>query len=93
MQNNKLNKTTIYQEGNKTVVQYYNTNIIKFNDDNIELNNGGFKTRSTKDRLNQIAKMFNLNYQIYQKDNEWFVAYKKLDKMPFYNGMILIRSL
>ena len=93
MQNNKLNKTTIYQEGNKTVVQYYNTNIIKFNDDNIELNAGNFKTRSTKDRLNQAAKMFNLNYQVYQENNKWYVAYKKLDKMPFYNSMILIRSL
>lgn len=64
--------------------------IFKANGD-IELNSGGWKTVTTKARINEhIPSRFGL----YQKDFEWFIAerdvdYKTINTTPFIDGMIL----
>ena len=74
-------KTTITKElgiGNEDymVVRYWSTDIVRFNNERIILNTGGWSTVTTKLRMNQASNQFNLGYNVYQKDFNWFVEYQ-----------------
>ena len=74
-------KTTITKElgiGSEDymVVRYWNTDIVKFNNERIILNTGGWSTVTTKLRMNQASNQFGLGYNVYQKDFNWFVEYQ-----------------
>ena len=71
--------TKIRTQGNKTIVRLYETDIVSFDDESITLNHGGFKTPTTKRRMNQVSETFNLRFKVIQEDFIWFVeilAYK-----------------
>ena len=57
-----------------TVVRYHDTNVVTFNRDGVRLNHGGYKTATTKRRMNQVSEAFNLGFKVYQKNFEWFVV-------------------
>lgn len=59
-----------------TEVKYHDTVVVRFDKDHIELNTGGWKSKTTKLRMNQASEQFNLGYRVYQKNFEWFVSYK-----------------
>ena len=60
-------------------IKHHNTFIVKMYSNGVyELNNGGFKSRTTKKRINQYAPI-----NIYQYDFEWYYG----DGKPFENGM------
>ena len=84
----KKHATTIFTDDNITYVVYHKTAVVKFNDDIITLNSGGWETPTTKDRMNATAYENNLPYRIYQKDYIWYVT---LDNKcyPFKDGMKL----
>ena len=60
-----------------TVIVLHSTPIVKFNHERIILNTGGWCTNTTKRRMNQVSEHFNLGFNVYQKDFEWFVNYKR----------------
>lgn len=66
-------KTTIFNDGKYTRVIYHNTDVVSFNDEEIILNTGGWRTPTTKNRMNQTSKQFNLGFKVIQKDWEWYV--------------------
>ena len=66
-------KTTIYREGEFTKVKYHYTDVVSFNDEEIILKTGGYKTNTTKTRMNQTSRQFNLGFTVYQKDWQWYV--------------------
>ena len=71
--------TNVRTQGNKTIVKLYDTDIVSFDDESITLNHGGFKTATTKRRMNQVSETFNLRFNVIQEDFKWFVeilAYK-----------------
>ena len=68
----KLN-TRIENNTIGTTVILYNTKIVYFDDKFIILDNGNFMTNTTKNRMNQTSKEYNLNFYVYQKDFKWFV--------------------
>ena len=68
--------TTVRTEDGYTIVRYHNTDVVKFNSDEIVLNTGGWKTNTTKARMNQASNVYGLGYRVYQKDWEWFVEYR-----------------
>jgi len=39
----------------------------------IKLNSGGWRTVTTKLRMNQFARQYGVRYMVYQKDFDWFV--------------------
>lgn len=41
----------------------------------VELNTGGFFTKTTKKRMNQFAEMFNLPYRVFQHKGDWGVSF------------------
>ena len=69
-------KTTIYTEGNTTKVKYWSTDVVAFNSKEIILDTGGYRTNTTKTRMNQTSNQFNLGYQVYQKNYDWYVDYE-----------------
>jgi len=68
--------TTIQNRyGIETVVRYHTTEIVRFSNERIELNTGGWRTATTKTRLNQASVQFGLGYHVHQKNYAWFVTY------------------
>lgn len=59
-----------------TIIQYHSTEVVSFNNHLIILNTGGWKTMTTKTRMNQASNQFRLGYYVYQSNFEWYVDYK-----------------
>ena len=69
------NNTTIKSADGWTVVTLHGTDVVKFNDKEIILNTGGWKTVTTKARMNQVSNQFGLGYSVYQEDGTWYVCH------------------
>jgi len=69
-------KTHVRSSGSAIVVRYHNTDVVKFTPKTITLNAGGWKTATTKTRMNQASSQYGLGYTVTQKDYEWFVRYR-----------------
>ena len=81
--------TKIYKDRyNYTCVRYHNTEVVKFNERIAILNSGGWRTATTKRRINQASSQFNLGFTIYQRSGDWFVRIGA-DIKPFSDGMVL----
>ncbi len=82
--------TVIGKENDFEYVQYHATKVVKWNNEIVILNSGGWHTSTTKNRMNQTSNVFNLDFQVYQKDYLWFVSWqgKELD---FFDGIQLSR--
>ena len=63
--------TTYAEDGKWTRVTYHNTNVISFTDKIIVLNTGGYRTQTTKRRMNQAANQFGLGIEVLQRKLEW----------------------
>lgn len=79
--------TSVQTRNGETNVVYHNTTVVSFDADKITLNTGGWKTVTTKTRMNQASNQFDLGYDVRQKDFNWFVDYKGRS-IPF-NGFTL----
>ena len=55
---------------------FHSTQIVKWNNSAIVLNSGGYKTLTTKRRMNQVSETYNLGFQVYQVDFIWYVDYR-----------------
>ena len=83
-----MSKTNIYTDNDKiTNVVYYSTPIVRFNDYCISLDTGAYFTFTTKLRMNQVSKMFNLGYHVFQKNFKWFVKYQS-KIIPFIGNRV-----
>jgi predicted membrane-bound dolichyl-phosphate-mannose-protein mannosyltransferase len=83
----KDNTEVINIEGVSFVYLYSNL-IAMVGDTWLELFDGGFKSNTTKSRLNAILAEHGNSEYIYQKNFEWFVSTKYGD-VPFYNTIKL----
>jgi len=68
--------TTIVTKDRVTVVTYHQTEVVTWDqrENRVILHTGGWKTATTKRRMNQAAYEFGLPYFVQQKDGEWFVT-------------------
>ena len=81
------NNTTVYHaEDGMMTVKLYHTDVVKFNDEKIILNSGGWETHTTKTRMNQASNQFGLGYYVFQRDFKWFVDYNG-STYDFYDGI------
>lgn len=84
-------RVTTDADGNK-VVTLYRTPVVTFNENTIILNTGGFRTPTTKDRMNQAAIDFRLGFSVFSRNFEWFCYYMGVS-IPFNNDTItLVRN-
>ena len=55
-------------------VRYHKTIVVKRKTDgNVILNTGGYKTTTTKRRMNQASELYDLDFTVYQRNHEWYV--------------------
>lgn len=89
---NKLSNyaTTISTHEGKTRVVYHNTTIVSFDNHTITLDTSGWKTVTTKRKMNQASEQFGLNYHVFQIESDWFIRWEN-KTLPFEDGMILVR--
>ena len=72
-------KTTVRTKLGVTTVRYHSTDVVQFDNALIHLDTGGWKSNTTKLRMNQTANQFGLNFQVYQHKFEWFVVRRLLN--------------
>ena len=82
--------TTVSFDRGHIKVVYHSTAVVRFNMDEIILNRGGWKTPTTKSRMNQTSNQFMLGFTVFQKDFDWFVDYRH-QTFEFEDGMTLKR--
>ena len=56
--------TKIGHDGGIVTIKYHATNVVTFNDKEIVLRTGGWKTKTTKARMDQASNQFGLGYSI-----------------------------
>ena len=79
----KLDENTYLEPLDATTyaVRFYYTNIVLIHaDGRYTLNNGGYQTPTTKERLNRFSPV-----TIYQEKRQWYLN----DGTPFENGMVV----
>ena len=84
--------TTIQTTDNLTRVTYHSTDIVAFNDSMIVLNSGGWKTVTTKRKMNQASVQFELGFSVFQDKGEWFVILPNRNTVDFVDGMTFSRD-
>ena len=67
-------RTQIERHGENTYIKYWSTYVVGFDSDWVHLDNGGWFTSTTKTRMNQASRQFNLGFSVYQKDFDWYVV-------------------
>lgn len=85
----KDNTKVIYSPERKvSYVHLYGHHIATIGETFVEVYSCGYKTATTKSRLNAILSEHGCGERIYQKDFEWFVSTKE-GTVPFTEGMTL----
>lgn len=51
------------------------------------LNSGGYRTATTKTRMNEVSKHYGLGFCVFQKCGDWFVTDHNGQTFPFVDGM------
>lgn len=86
----RLDNTEVVVESDGiSVVYLYNKRIAEIGADYIKLYDGGYRSATTKSRLNAILNVHGCNFDgVFQKKGEWFFhdSYRSID-LPFENGM------
>lgn len=94
-QTSKVGKVSTIVEkdsnGNR-FVQYHHTRVVEWNDREIILNTNGWFTSTTRNRMNQASNEFGLDFSVYQKDHQWYVAYKG-DYLSFKSDKVVLDRL
>jgi hypothetical protein len=76
--------TTTEVLGNTTHVTLFNTVIVRFTRDKVWLDTGGYKTVTTKSRMNSVSDHFDLGFHVGVKKGKWSVwSYRIGISTPF----------
>jgi hypothetical protein len=82
-------KTLVLSDRKRTRVLFHDTPVVTFDERTIELDSGGWWTRTTKVRMNQASQEFGLGFRVFQKQNKWFVEFQQ-ETLPFKTESILL---
>ena len=69
-----MTELNVWIDNGKTKVIYRNTAVVVFDEETIWLNTNGYKTATTKKRMNQGSKQLDLKIRVYQQHGQWYVA-------------------
>lgn len=73
-----------------TAIKYHDTEVVVFSAGAILLDSGGWRTNTTKNRMNQASNDYSLGFNVYQQKREWFVDFGG-ETFKFSDGMVLTR--
>lgn len=82
--------TTIVTKNGITNITFHSTVVVSFDDKTITLDSGGWLTKTTKDRMNQTSNQFDLGFNVYQKNGNWYIDFKN-STTAFGDGIKLLR--
>lgn len=83
-------KTSVQVVNGETSVRYHSTDVVCFDWKKITLRSGGWRTVTTKLRMNQASNQFDLGYSVYQEKGDWYVVFGSTT-YDFKDGMTLDR--
>jgi hypothetical protein len=83
-------ETKKFFDGTHNVVTYRGTPVVRWNDDEIILNTGGWETHTTKSRMNEVSQRYDLGFRVEQENFDWFLVYEG-ERMPFIAQEVRIR--
>ena len=63
-------------------VIYHETPIVQWTPEQITLRTGGWRTVTTKRKMNQASLQFGLGFQVFQRKFDWFVLFDGIET-PF----------
>jgi hypothetical protein len=94
------NYKTLWDTCNDTGgVSYVHTRIVEWDAHSVTLRTGGWRTVTTKRKMNQAARQFGLGYGVHQRKGRWYVsrwdnaAKQWIDEQPFDSDtFVFIRS-
>lgn len=83
-------KTTFGVKDGILSVVYHSTEVVRadLNRRTVIFNNGGYETATTKTRMNQALRQFNIPLSVLQADYEWFVNNADGQVLEFVNDKI-----
>lgn len=84
------NNTYLYRGGDCVEMWLHGNTVARFDTEGVELFSCGWRTHTTKDRLNFALNMAGIPLTIYQKDYEWFIGKYTGGDLPFYEGVKLL---
>jgi len=83
--------TSIAASEGKTRITYHSTVVVAFDEHSVTLDSGGWRTATTKTRMNQASNQFDLGFCVSQRDFCWFVSTPAGETLPFEDGMTFPR--
>jgi len=84
--------TAIEQDEQGTHVRYHSTRVVTIHlNGDVTLRTGGYRTNTTKCRMNQAANQYGLGFHVYQQDFGWFIQVGKL-QVPFIDRELTIKA-
>ena len=91
------NNTTIRDEDGARIVRLHRTDIVTIRPTEIELHSGGWRTVTTKARMNQVSNELAFGFVVFAKRREWFVSFFDEDgtrtTCAFEDGMRIPRHI
>lgn len=84
--------TAVQRDGEIIRVIYHSTAVVEVTPDRITLNSGGWRTNTTKTRMNQASNQFGLGFQVFARKRAWFVGLADGTEFPFSDRMVVARG-
>lgn len=87
--------TTVRVIGDWLYVTYHGTDVVRANLDTreVKLRTGGYRTLTTKTRMNQAANQFDLGFSVQQVAGDWYITIKDTGQtIPFDKDEIAFKT-
>lgn len=84
--------TKIIETHGVTTIKFYATDIVAIfhqHNNKTRLNSGGYRTATTKRRMNEVSKEYNLGFHVSQKSKKWFVRLFDGRTVEYFENMII----
>ena len=86
----KKKATTYEKNGEEIIFRLYHTNIVTIRPHEVILDSGGYRTMTTKRRINQILEEYDIPYKLSNIRGRWVVTGTKFDAGGYFqDGMKL----
>ena len=82
-------ETSLYRLDDTTIgLKYHHTTVVEFRmDGSIKINSGEWRSKTTKDRINQAIRGLGV---VFQENWEWYLHNLQENRtVPFQNGMVI----
>ena len=83
-------QTSIRTDETGTHINYRGTDVVSFSAGSITLRTGGWRSNTTKLRMNQAANQYRLGFSVFQKNHEWFVQVGDAEPVPFEGDTLIL---